>query len=105
VLNVEPERVTLKIPQPEADKIYYGACGMIDWRNCCRQDDLQLERKLGTQDWSRWVNTAPFGMCVVDSSYAYSQCSNTKEKQKDFYSFVAKELIDNRYDSIGPGSA
>jgi hypothetical protein len=43
-------------------------------------------------------------MCVVETFYAYSQCSNTKERQKDFYFFVAKELIDNRYNSIGPGS-
>jgi hypothetical protein len=74
VLNAEPERVTLKIPQPEAAKIYYAACGMIDWHNHCQQDDLQLERKLGTQDWSRRVNTTLFGMCVVDTFYAYSQC-------------------------------
>ncbi len=29
---------------------------------------------------------------------------STREKQKIFYSFLAKELIDNNYDSVGPGS-
>jgi hypothetical protein len=44
------------------------------------------------------------GMCIVDTWYAYSQCTNTKEKQKGLYSFLAEELIDNNYDSAGPGS-
>jgi hypothetical protein len=104
VQNAEPERVNLQIPQPEAAELYYSVCGMIDWHNRCRQDDLQLEKKLGTLDWSMRVNTTLLGMCIVDTSYAYSQCTKTKEKQKDFYSFLAKELIDNKYDSVGPGS-
>jgi hypothetical protein len=85
-------------------KLYYSVCGMIDWHNRCRQDDLQLEKELGTLDWSMRVNTTLLGMCIVDTWYAYSQCTKTKEKQKDFYSFLAKELIDNKYDSVGPGS-
>jgi hypothetical protein len=44
-------------------------------------------------------------MCIVDTWYAYSQCTSTKEEQKDLYSFLAEELIDNNYDSpVGPGS-
>jgi hypothetical protein len=104
VRNAEPERVNLQIPQPEAAELYFSACGMIDRHNCCRQDDLQLEKKLGTLDWLMRVNTTLLGMCIVDTWYAYSQCTKTKEKQKDFYSFLAKELIDNKYDSVGPGS-
>jgi hypothetical protein len=60
-----------------------------------------LERKLGTMDWSMRVNTSLLGMCIVDAWYAYSQCTNTDEKQKDFYSYLAEELIDNNYDSVG----
>jgi hypothetical protein len=105
-LNAAPERVELEIPQPQAAEIYYNACGMIDRHNRCRQDDLMLERKLGTMDWSMRVNTSLLGMCIVDAWYAYSQCTktgeaNTEEKQKDFYSFLAEELIDNNYDSVG----
>jgi hypothetical protein len=108
--NAAPERVELEIPQPQAAEIYYDACGMIDRHNRCRQDDLMLERKLGTMDWSMRVNTSVLGMCIVDAWYAYSQCTKTRgattstaesEKQKDFYSFLAEELIDNAYDSVG----
>jgi hypothetical protein len=104
VQNAEPERVNLQIPQPEAAELYYSACGMIDRHNRCRQDDLQLEKKLGTLDWPMRVNTTLLGMCIVDTWYVYSQCTKTKEKQQDFYSFLAEELIDNKYDSIGPRS-
>jgi hypothetical protein len=47
------------------------------------------------------VNTSLLGMCIVDTWYAYSQCTKTNEKQKEFYSFLAEELIDNNYDSVG----
>jgi hypothetical protein len=108
-LNAAPERVELEIPQPQAAELYYDACGMIDRHNRCRQDDLMLERKLGTMDWSMRVNTSLLGMCIVDAWYAFSQCTktrganntNTGEKQKDFYSFLAEELIDNNYDNVG----
>jgi hypothetical protein len=107
--NAAPERVELEIPQPQAAELYYDACGMIDRHNRCRQDDLMLERKLGTMDWSMRVNTSLLGMCIVDAWYAYSQCTKTRganaasidEKQKDFYSYLAEELIDNTYDSVG----
>jgi hypothetical protein len=104
VQNAEPERVNLQIPQPEAVELHYAACGMIDWHNRCQQDDQQLEKKLGTLDWSMRVNRSLLGMCIVDTWYAYSQCTSTREKQKIFYSFLAEELIDNNYDSVGPGS-
>ena len=96
----------LEIPQPQAAELYYDACAIIDRHNRCRQDDLMLERKLGTMDWSMRVNTSLLGMCIVDAWYAYSQCTKTRgakteEKQQDFYSFLAEELIDNNYDSVG----
>jgi hypothetical protein len=54
------------------------------------------------------VNTSLLGMCIDDAWYAYSQCTNTcganthtDMKQKDFYSFLEEDLIDNNYDSVG----
>ena len=44
--NAPPSRVDLVIAQPIAAEIYYFVCGLIDQHNRCRQDDLQLERKL-----------------------------------------------------------
>jgi hypothetical protein len=66
-----------------------------------------IERKLGTLDWSMSVNLSIFGMLVVDTWLAYSQCTghNTgtrkDEKQKDFYTYLADELVDNQYDTVG----
>jgi hypothetical protein len=70
-------RVELDIPQPQGAELYYSSCGMIDRHNWCQHDDLQLEKKLGTLDWSMRVNTSLLGMCIVDTWYAYSQCTNT----------------------------
>jgi hypothetical protein len=68
-----------------------------------------LEQKLGMMDWPMRVTTSLLGLFIVDTWYAYSQCTktcrantNTDNKQKDFYSFLAEELINNNYDSIGP---
>jgi hypothetical protein len=38
-------------------------------------------------------------MCVVDSWLAFSQCTESSETQKDFYSLLADEFIDNNYDN------
>ena len=65
--NAQPERMEFDIPQPMAAEVYYKVCGEIEQHSRCRQDDLQLERKLGTMDWSLLVNCSIFEMCVVDS--------------------------------------
>jgi hypothetical protein len=82
--NAAPVRVELDIPQPQATELYYSVSGMIDWHNRCRQNDLQLERKLETLDWPMWVNTTLLGICIIDTWYAYSQCMDTQEEQRVF---------------------
>jgi hypothetical protein len=105
--DADPERVEINIAQPVAAEVYYSCCAMIDRHNRSRQDTLMLERKLGTWDWSTRVNLSIFGIIVVDTWLAYSQCTGIgksagrEEKQKDFYSALAKELVDNQYNSVG----
>ena len=65
-----------------------------------RQDDLMLERKLGTMDWSLRVNLSLFGMCVVDAWLVYSKCKETEEKEREFYELLAEEMIDNSHDQV-----
>jgi hypothetical protein len=101
--NADPERVELTIPEPEACVIYYDTCAAIDRHNRCRQDDLMLERKMKTHDWSNRVTMSVLGMCIVVTWYAYSQCKDTTETQKELYSALAVELIDNSYDTVGSG--
>jgi hypothetical protein len=50
--NAPPELVDLEIPQPKAAEIYYDTASSIDQHNCCCQDDLSVERKLGSWDWA-----------------------------------------------------
>jgi hypothetical protein len=99
-VNADATRVELTIPQPLACEIYYETCAQIDRHNRMRQDDLMLERKLGTMDWAMRVNLTLFGMCVVDSWLVYSKCTETEEKQREFYELLAEEMIDNQHDQV-----
>ena len=94
--------MTLIIDQPKACELYYNCCAMIDRHNRCRQKDLSLEMKLVTRDWSKRINISLLSICIVDSWLAYTGITeDKKEKQKDFYGYLAEELIDNRYDERG----
>lgn len=101
--GAQPERVKLTIPQPEAVEFYYSACAKIDQHNRCRQKDLQLERKIGTLDWSMRVNLSLVGMCVVDSWLAFKACKGSRcmVDQRDFYNKLTEQLIDNNFDYVG----
>jgi len=101
--SANPERVELTIPQPKCAETYYNTCGLIDRHNRCRQDDLKIEKKLRTTKWDVRVNMSIFAMIVVDTWLVYSKCTTmeTTEKQIDFYTCLAEEMIDNTYDSLG----
>ena len=96
--NADPVAVDLVIPQPKASEIYYSCCAKIDQHNRSRQDSLDLEKKLGTQEWDMRANLGIFGMCVVDAWLCYKNTLETSELQEDFYLSLAEELINNNYD-------
>ena len=102
VTNTEPTRQELVIPIPKAAEEYYEACAMIDRHNRSRQDNLQLERKLGTLEWYRRVNMSFVGVNAVDSWLAWNGIFGSdpmfQETEKEFYVNLAEELIDNDYD-------
>jgi hypothetical protein len=64
----------LNVPQPEAAQYYYNACGQIDRHNRCRQDDLKLETKIDTMDWSMRVNMTVLCICIVETWLIYKGC-------------------------------
>ena len=78
------ERVELTIPQPKAAEIYYSMCASIDQHNHDQQDDLMLERKLGTHEWSKRLNSSLLAMCIIDVWLAFhvyiggASCTTTK---------------------------
>ena len=65
--NADPQLVEIEVTQAKAAEIYYDVCGAIVQHSSCRQDTLNLEKKLGTTDWDKRVNTSLFGMIVVDT--------------------------------------
>ena len=98
--NEPAVKVALEIPQPNASKIYYDGCSMIDQHNRKRQDDVNLEKKLGTHDWAKRVNMSIFGMLVMDAYLMYIGCTQPdaeeKESMNEFIHKLADELIDWR---------
>jgi len=73
----DAERVVLTVAQPQVVETYYQCCAQIDRHNRSRQDDLQLEHKLITHDWSISVNLSLFDMCVFDAWMLYSGAHGT----------------------------
>ena len=99
----EPEHLTLTIDQPQVAKEYYDCCSKIDQHNRKRQDDLDLEKKIGTHDWSKRVNLSILGIVTVDAYLSYIECTQPtleQEKRESFNEFICKladELIEMVY--------
>ena len=70
--NAPPEKVNLVIGQPQIAEFYYSTCSAIDKHNRLRQDDLRIEKKVETINWSTWVNLSIFAMIVVDAWLVYN---------------------------------
>jgi hypothetical protein len=51
-LEGSAQRVTVEVKQPHVAELYYNLSSVIDRHNHCRQNDLILERKCQTHDWS-----------------------------------------------------
>ena len=103
--NSDPNMVELTIPQPITADLYYSACGQIDRHNRCRQESLDISKRLGTKDWYKRLNLSVFAMNVVDVWLAYQGITGTAETQADFYNYLAEEMIDNTYDRFMMQSA
>ena len=90
--------VELTIPQPTTAELYYIACGQIDRHNSCRQEIIDIKKKLGTKDWLKRFNLSVFAMNMVDVWLAYQGITGTAETQADFYNYLDEEMIDNTHD-------
>jgi len=101
--DVTASRVALTVAQPVVAETYYGCCAQIDRHNRCRRDELRLENKLVTHDWSMRVNLSLLGMCVVDAWLLYSGARGGRAHltQNDFYEDLAEQLIDNTFETVG----
>lgn len=69
----------------------------IDHHICCRQGDLQLERKCITHDWSMRVNLTLLEIYIVDAWMLYMGAREAAAgpTQAEFYEDLAAQLIQN----------
>ena len=65
-------RVTMTIKQPQISEIYYTICGAIDRRHRYCQDNLRIEKKVETKDWSVRVRLSTFAMIVANTWLVYN---------------------------------
>ena len=103
ILNLVPEKILLSVPQLQVVEQYYSTCAQIDRHNRCRQDSLNLEKKVETKDWSFRFNTSLLGICVVDGWLLYRGVQGYRPHltQRAFYETLAAELIDSLYSRCG----
>ena len=89
--NTDPVRVEFDINQPRVYERYYSSNSKIDDSNRMRQDDLQLERKLHTNDWIIRVNTSILGMNDFDTCYLGKACKWWYDRNPgEFYYHLAE---------------
>ena len=84
----------INIPHLIKAETYYSACEKIDRQNRCRQEILDIRKKLGTKYWSKGFNLSIFAMNVVDVWLAYQCINGTEDTQASFYNNIAEEMID-----------
>ena len=95
--------VDIIVPKPSVVERYHKACSTIDKHNRCRQDDLKLERKLGTKRWDFRLNCSILGVIIVDAWLMHSGIRGEQSKlsQRQFYEELATLLIKrNHVDNV-----
>ena len=50
-------------------------------------------------DWLKIVNMTLFAMMVVDARLAFNFCTLSEETQKEFYTLLDEEIINNSYEN------
>ena len=105
--NADPVRLMMEIKQPRMVESYYSFCGIIDQLNKQRQSDLEMEKYVRTNDWSKRVNLSILSMCMVDAMNLNQQCKHQSSIDKhahEWFSKLAEEMIDNDLDGVSTRS-
>jgi hypothetical protein len=95
-----PIQQRIEIALPNCARLYYDSCGQINQHNRRRADDLKIEKKIGTHDWSKRVNFTIEAMIVVDAYLAYIGATQPhlpqreKETFNEFIHKLADEMIE-----------
>eukprot|EP00171_Calliarthron_tuberculosum_P023537 IDg23537t1 len=97
-------KITTETAIPKVAETYYSVCSQVDRHNRCRQDDLKLEKKFQVKEWSLRVNSSLLAICIVDAWLLYKGIRGSRDcmNPNDFYHTLAEQLIDNKFNLIGP---
>jgi len=101
------ERVAQSVKLSQVAEAYNECCAQIERHNRCRQNDLRLDEKLATHDWSTRENLSLLGMCIIDSwlLYSWERGATAILTQKQFYEDLASQLIDTCLTQLVSGRA
>ena len=97
--NEDPVDVNPTIMQTKASEIYYGACYNIDQHNRCRQESLDIWKKLQTHEWYKRANIGIFSMSVLYAWICNINAKKVEETQEVYYLKLSEEIIDNLLDA------
>lgn len=86
--------------KPLQSSITYDACATIDRHNCCRKDDLGVDRKIEVKDRSKRVYFSLYSVSIVDAWLIYRRGRGAMNgmAQHFFQEILAEQLIDNTFD-------
>ena len=73
--NIDPELVENFLKTPVMIEAYYSASDSIHAHNKQRQDDLEIEGNLRTNEWWKQVNTSIFRIILVDYMNVHQACA------------------------------
>ena len=86
--DAKPKSLTLVTDQPQACKLYYNWCVVVDRHNRCRQIDLKLETKLVTKNSSKRINMSLLSICIINTWFAYSDVLGSNYESRNNFLWV-----------------
>lgn len=97
--EADARREHIEFERPQAVETFHSFASKIDQHNGCRQEMLGLERSWKTHNWHIRCNMTILGVSIVDAWMVYQSATDEKGKQRNFYSSLATQLIDNDWDN------
>ncbi len=66
-MKEDAQLVSLQIPQPLMTKIYFDVCTKVNQHTLEEQTDVEFEKYLHRNDWSKRINSSQLSMIIVDT--------------------------------------
>lgn len=87
---------------PLATTQYHDVASIIARHNRVRQDSIDLEKAIGTQNWVFRFASTVIGVILTDCSQLYHFGSSGRQRLSphSFFSILGTEMIDNDFDMV-----